>query len=371
MKIAALDTYALNIPYDFGAPPKGFGGEDWNTLSIVMVRLQDDDGRIGWGEAFSYQCAEAVRSVIENMVKPQVVGQSIDDIRQFSQLLQQKLHLFGRYGITMFAISGVDIALWDLAAKRDNLSLAQFINKSGRRDDGGAVRLEAYASLFRYLDCDNVAAQCTNALSEGYTRVKLHEIGLEEMRAARTALGDIPMMLDVNCPWSEQQVQELTPALQELRPYWLEEPIFPPEDFDALARVGKSTGIAIAAGENACTDMEFKRMVDRRAVAYVQPSVTKAGGVSEFIQIADTVGAADGLRLMPHSPYFGPGFLATQQLTAALAPDSLIERFYAKPEASLYGDWIDVDVGFFRVPQGPGLGVEPDLDVIKDYKMTF
>lgn len=368
MKIVELDTFALNIPYDFGAPTKGFGGEDWNSLSIVMVRLKSDDGYTGWGEAFSYQCAEAVQSVIENMVKPLVIDQQIDDIMAFSRLLQQKLHLFGRYGITLFAISGVDIALWDIAAQQANLPLAAFLNKD--RDDKPAERLEAYASLFRYLDCENVAAQCTNALAEGYTRVKLHEVGLDEMRAARAALADTPMMLDVNCPWSEQQVQDLTPALRELKPYWLEEPVFPPEDFDALARVGQATGIAIAAGENACTNMEFKRMVKTQAVTYAQPSVTKVGGVSEFIQVADTV-KNSGLQLMPHSPYFGPGFLATQQLTAALAPDSLIERFYAKAEASLYGDWINVDAGYFRVPDGPGLGVTPDMDVVRDYQVKF
>lgn len=362
MKIVSFDTYPMRIPYDFGAPPKGFAGGDWNNLSIVAVRLEAADGNIGWGEAFSYNCADAVVSALENMLKPLVLGADIDvsNLTGFSQALQQKLHLFGRYGITMFAISGVDIALWDIAAKQAQLSLGKFINKQCTSS------LEAYASLFRYQDSQIVARQCQRAVREGYTRVKLHETGLDEMRAARTSLGAVPMMLDVNCPWSEQEIETLTPALCELNPFWLEEPVFPPEDFRALARVAKSTQIPLAAGENACTDFEFQKMVEHRAVTYCQPSVTKVGGVSEFIKVAATVRKA-GLQLMPHSPYFGPGFVATLQLCAALAPDSLVERFYAKPEATLYGDWINVAAGRFRVPDGPGLGVEPDLEVIREY----
>jgi len=362
VKIIALDTFALAIPYDFGAPTQGFGGEDWNSLSIVLIKLTTEDGQTGWGEAFSYNCVEAVRSVLTNMIAPLVVGATVSDVEAFNASIQRKLHLFGRYGITMFGISGVDIALWDLAARQAGVSLARFINADC------VDRVDGYASLFRYQNRDAVAAQADAAIQEGYHHVKLHEVGLDEMRAARDALGNAHMMLDVNCPWTEAEVHALLPALTELDPYWLEEPIFPPEDFAALARLSKATDIAIAAGENACTAVEFQRMIDARAVHYCQPSVTKLGGVSEFIKTARAA-AAGGLQLMPHSPYFGPGFLATLQLTAALAPDAMLERFYATGEASLYGSWTDAQQGIFRLPDGPGLGVEPDENVIREFSI--
>ena len=156
----------------------------------------------------------------------------------------------------------------------------------------------------------------------------------------------------------------------KLRPYdlhWLEEPIFPPEDFPAIARLRAGTGVAMAAGENNCTSFQFRDMLSVDAVDYAQPSVTKVGGVTEFLKVAHLADAA-GVTLMPHSPYFGPGFLATLHLTAARGqPGALVERYHMDLEASLYGELIDPANGAFAVPDGPGLGRDPDPDVIKTY----
>ena len=103
------------------------------------------------------------------------------------------------------------------------------------------------------------------------------------------------------------------------------------------------------------------------AVDYAQPSVTKVGGITEFLKVA-TLADAAGVTLMPHSPYFGPGFLATLQLAAARGqPGAMIERYHMDLEASLFGKLIDPVEGAFAVPQAPGLGCDPDPDVIKTY----
>ena len=150
--------------------------------------------------------------------------------------------------------------------------------------------------------------------------------------------------------------------------FWLEEPIFPPEDFRSLARLRQQSGVALAAGENACTAFQFAEMLRAGAVDYVQPSVTKVGGISEFLKVM-ALADADGIQVMPHSPYFGPGFLATLHLMAARsAPGSLIERFHIDLEASLYGDWIDPKDGAFHIPPGPGLGLDPDPKVLQTYR---
>jgi L-alanine-DL-glutamate epimerase-like enolase superfamily enzyme len=125
--------------------------------------------------------------------------------------------------------------------------------------------------------------------------------------------------------------------------------------------------IPLAAGENACTAFEFKQMIEAEAVTYVQPSVTKVGGITEFRKII-TLGELSGTTVMPHAPYFGPGLLATLHLLATMPDECLAETFYYKTlEASLYGDAIVAKDGNITVPTGPGLGLEPDLDVIKDY----
>ena len=159
----------------------------------------------------------------------------------------------------------------------------------------------------------------------------------------------------------------MTLKLRQYDLHWLEEPIFPPEDFTAIARLREGTGVPMAAGENNCTSFQFRDMFAAGAVDYAQPSVTKVGGVTEFLKVAHLADAA-GVTLMPHSPYFGPGFLATLHLLAAHGtPGGMIERYHMDLEASLYGELIKPEDGSFALPTGPGLGRDPDPDVVKTY----
>lgn len=361
MKIDNIQTIALSIPFDTGAKRDAFVGANWRHLDILLVKVETDTGLVGWGDAFCYNCLEPVRAVVEKMVAPQLIGRDAHNIAGRMHELQHSLHLFGRYGMSMFAVSAVDIALWDIAAKHAGAPLAQLL--------GGVCRdrIPAYASLFRYGDAQAVGARCALAAQEGYQYVKLHETGEAEVRIARETLGDgVPLMVDTNCPWTPEQARRNAMVLREYDLFWLEEPIFPPEDFAALAALSLDTGVPIAAGENACTAFEFKKMFDAQAVSYAQPSVTKVGGVTELMRVA-TLARAQGVSLMPHSPYFGPGFLATLQIAAALPEESLIERFHMTLEASLYGGLIDPVNGEFSLPDGAGLGAEPDPHVIVEY----
>ena len=364
MKIARLDAVPLRIPFSTGATATRSGGQNWKTLEIVLVRAETDDGIVGWGEAFSYSCIAPVVAAVETMVAPLIVGREINDIATIMRTLQYNLHLFGRYGITMFALSGLDMALWDIAAKRLDMPLGKFI-------DGGARTgtLEGYASLYNYGDPAMVATKCREALDQGYRVIKLHETTEPAVAAARDAIGaDIPLTVDTNCPWTPEEARAMALRFKPHDLLWLEEPIFPPEDFSALAALQKDVGIALAAGENACTAYQFAAMLATEAVTYVQPSVTKVGGITEFLKVADLV-AAKGVKLMPHSPYLGPGFLATLHLIAALPDSGYVERLFIDVEASLYGDLIDPVAGRFRVPEAAGIGPDPDPDVIRDYRV--
>jgi D-galactarolactone cycloisomerase len=174
--------------------------------------------------------------------------------------------------------------------------------------------------------------------------------------------------VDTNCPWTPAEALRHALAFKPYGIHWLEEPIFPPEDFASLARLREQAGIPLAAGENACTAFDFQKMFAAGAVSYAQPSVTKVGGISEFLRVA-ALASAQGVEVMPHAPYFGPGFPATLQLCAALPAGALFERLYVDLEASLYGDLINAVDGSFRVPAGPGLGMDPDPDVIESYRI--
>ena len=151
---------------------------------------------------------------------------------------------------------------------------------------------------------------------------------------------------------------------------FLEEPVWPPEDFATLAEVRSKGGLNIAAGENACTVHQFRQMMTAGAVSYAQPSVIKVGGITEYLKVA-ALADQHGVRLAPHSPYFGPGLLATLQLLALRDDASFVEMFYMKRAASLWRGRVDVDAnGNVEVPDGPGLGYEPDREVMEQYRVS-
>jgi L-alanine-DL-glutamate epimerase-like enolase superfamily enzyme len=186
--------------------------------------------------------------------------------------------------------------------------------------------------------------------------------------AARKAVPrDVALLLDVNCEWSVEDAIAVGKRLKPLELGWFEEPVFPPEDGVGLRAVGEACGIPIAAGENCCFATQFAALFDAKAVQIAQPSVTKVGGITEFRRVAE-LAAKHKVRLSPHSPYFGPGALATLHLIAALAPQERFEYFYLTADAALYGCALAPKKGALAVPQGPGLGVDPDQDVIRRYR---
>ena len=360
MRIENVESFVVRLPFDTGDKAKEWRGR--RTLDYVLLRIDTDAGISGWGDAFGYGALRATKAAVDHMIAPALIGRDARDIAGISYTLQQSNHIWGRYGVTMFAISGVDIALWDIAGKAAGMPLHQLLG--GKAHDS----LPAYASLMKCPDPETVAGRTAAAVAEGYRYVKLHETTVPAVRAAREAAGAyIAIMIDTNCPWSPQEAAAMAAKFRPFDPHWLEEPIFPPEDFAALAQLQARSGIPIAAGENACTAFEFKRMFDARAVTYAQPSVTKVGGISEFRKIVALAETA-AVTVVPHSPYFGPGFLATLQLLAAMPRPSMVERFYCTPEARLVGDWTEARNGAFRVPDGPGLGCDPDPDALRDYR---
>ena len=143
-------------------------------------------------------------------------------------------------------------------------------------------------------------------------------------------------------------------SCRDAAPMFLEEPVWPPEDFATLAEVRTKGGLDVAAGENACTAHQFREMMKAGAVSHAQPSVIKVGGITEYLKV---VALADefGIRLAPHSPYFGPGFLATLQLMSLRDDATFVEVFYMKRAACLWRGRIDVDAnGDIEVPAGTG-----------------
>jgi L-alanine-DL-glutamate epimerase-like enolase superfamily enzyme len=358
-RVTKIEPIVLKIPFSDGSSGTGLMPRRWTHFDMILIRVETDSGILGWGESFAYFCASTVQACVRDMVAPLVIGQEIGDIAALNREVQHKLHLQGRYGIVIFALSGIDIALWDIAAKAKGRSLAAHLG--GRRRDS----VPAYASLVRYGDAALVTKFASQAVGEGFKDVKLHEIRLETIKAGRKAVGpDVRLTTDVNCNWPLEEAERMLPEMKRLDLFWVEEPVFPPDHAPTLQALARF-GVSISTGENASTSVPFEETV--QAVTYPQPSVTKVGGVTEFLKVCDLAKAA-GKTPMPHSPYFGPGYWATLQLAAHRPEVGLFEYYYVRPEAYV-GNIPLPRNGSIVIPDAPGIGFEPDMAVLDKYRL--
>ena len=364
MKITAVETWWTCIPFDMGARPAVMGGLNWQTMNSVWLRVVTDQGLEGWGEAFGHGAAATTMATLEAQLAPAILGQDARDIAGLRARLGKAFHTFGRNGPHVFALSALDIALWDIAGKAAGMPLWRLLG-------GQPVEtMPAYASLLRYGEAGLAAANCERAMAQGYRDIKLHEITLPEIAAARTAIGpEARLMVDTNCPWTVWQAVEMARQMDDLDLTWLEEPVWPPGDHEGLAHVRAQGGQPIAAGENAAGLHDFRAAFEAGALDVAQPSVIKIGGPSAMIEIA-ALAKAFGVRVVPHNAYFGAGYLASLHCNAALAPGAPFERLFLDLEASPYHDLVTATNGRATVPDGPGLGRDPDMAVLKRYQVA-
>ncbi len=338
MKITRIETIVLNLPMQIERATPMLGGRARTSIDMLLVRVETDAGLTGWGEAFGHRIFHATRAAIDTLVGPMFVG------RDPSQILASPL--------------------WDIAGKAAGVPLYRLLGGSPRAD------LPAYASLLRYGAADAVAHYTAQALGRGYRRVKIHEITLPEITAAREAAGPgVPLMVDTNCPWTVAEAIAMARRLAPLDIHWLEEPVWPPENLGGLAEVRTRGGLDTAAGENYGTAWEFRRAFEAGAITYAQPSVTKIGGVTEMRRVM-ALAETFGVQVVPHSAYFGPGLLASIHCIAAMGTESLVERFYCDFADNPLGDAIHPKLGRINIPQGPGLGIDPDPRLLAKLRTT-
>lgn len=359
MKITAVTTFVVRMPLLIAGDAPMIGGQARTAMETLLVRVDTDAGISGWGEGFGHRVWPATRIVLERMIAPLCIGRDPTAIAALMLDLARAVHGAGRNGPAVYALSAIDIALWDIAGKIANRPLYQLLGGSPRAD------LPAYASLLRYGKAAAMEPRIAEALARGYQLIKIHEIEPGIIRAARRAIGDnIPLMVDCNCPWTVARALAACRELRELNLEWIEEPVWPPEDHAGLARVRAGGGIAVAGGENVGSANEFHRLFERGALDVAQPSVTKIGGVTELNKVF-ALAEAHGVRVVPHSAYFGPGLLASIHASAAQAQEIWIERFYCDFNENPFDDVINPVHGRIAIPQGPGLGADPDPLLLK------
>ena len=361
MKITGVGAVPLAIPLAPSTPESSWAA---GIGKQILVRVTTDSDLIGWGECFAYGAPLAVCNVVDDALAPLVVGQDPTEIERLTQVMHRALMIWGRRGLAMCAVSGVELALWDLAGKSQRVPVHRLLGGLSQ------PRVRAYASLLRYDTASDVGRMCRAMVGQGYTAIKLHQVDVESVAAAREAVGDgVDLMLDTNCPWPVEEAIRIGRLLERYDLRWLEEPVWPPEDYAGLARVRRALRIPIASGENDATMFGARELIAAGGADIVPPSVTKVGGLGEMRKIA-VLAAAANVTFQPHSFYFGPGLAATVHLCAATPGVAYIEMPPGSLQAPLLTEPIRCDRGFVHPSQAPGLGADPDLEVVRRFPLS-
>ena len=366
MKIASVRAFAYRSPI---ATPviASFGA--MRDRPMVLVCVEDQDGAVGWGEIwcnFPSVGAEYRARMVEKVLAPLVEGRDADPAQIFSMLLERTAVLAiqaGEPGPIAQSIAGVDIALWDLAARRAGVPLWRMLG-------GVDPSVPVYASG---LNPDRPEQLALERQAEGHTAFKLKVgFGLERdmgnLRALRDTLGAKAMlMVDANQAWSPEEAARCAPRLDAFGLRWLEEPMRADMPWPVWQGLARSIGTPLAAGENVAGAEAFAAAIGSGALGVVQPDIGKWGGFSGCLPVAQRVAAA-GLTYCPHWLGGGIGLVASAHLLAAVPGGVLEIDSNTNPLRSLTcGPVGSVSSGRIRLTELPGLGVEADQAALQEF----
>ena len=285
------------------------------SLVNVIVRVRDSDGLEGVGEAWwgihdanrPSQTGSPIIAVVNDVLAPKLDGRDPDAIERLWFELMDWGYRYADQGIFLMGLSGVDLALWDLKGKRLATSVAALLG--GPVSDG----IPGYASFPRYANAERLVAETIRAVEAGFTAVKLHEIDPEMTAVLRREFGDaVKIMVDVNGHFDPLEAIEVGRRLGELDVTWFEEPVRPMRDHAAIARVGAAVECDLAAGENEYSLADFDRLLATDAIAYLQPEITKIGGLTAARRVG-TLAELYNVALCPHNFRLGPALYASVQ----------------------------------------------------------
>jgi D-galactarolactone cycloisomerase len=339
---------------------------------MVLVEVEDSHGARGWGEVwcnFPNIGAEHRARLIDGVLAPLLTARSFASPSEaFAHLTRATAVLAiqsAEPGPFAQAIAGLDIALWDLAARRAGQPLWRFLDASAQ------PRIGVYASG---LNPDSPEKLAAARQREGYAAFKLKvgfgaERDTANLRALRETLGDAArLMVDANQAWSPDEAMAMLPRLEPFSPDWLEEPLRADRPWSDWLRLRSHTAIPLAAGENLAGEAAFASALAEGALGVVQPDIAKWGGFTGCVPVARGI-RATGARFCPHYLGGGIGLLASAHLLAAVGGDGLLE-IDANPNplrALLCAPLDAIGNGKAELSDQPGLGMEPDVALLEQF----
>ena len=345
-----VDHYSIPLPVTLSDSTHG----EITHFELVTVRLRDRDGAEGLGYTYTVGAGgAAVRSLVERDLTPLLIGEEAERIERLWKRMWWGVHYVGRGGLAVLAIAAVDIALWDLKARRQATPLWRLLGGHDPAVPAYAGGIDLQFSLERLL------AQTQANLDAGFRAIKM-KVGrphlsedVARVKAMREFLGaDFPLMADANMGWRVDQAIRASRALAEFDLVWLEEPTIP-DDVAGHARIAREAPLPIATGENFRTLYQFQQMIAAGGVDFPEPDVANCGGITVWLKIAH-LAEANNLPVTTH----GVHDLQVHLLAAIPNASYLevhgfgLERFMAEP--------LVIQDGVAIAPERPGHGVVLD-----------
>ena len=366
--VSELRTTAVRVPL---RETTSFSTRAVRHRDYLLVELRDADGASGWGYCYVGTSGGTwLKAAVDGLVAPLLAGREADDVEGNWDAVYRELLLLGRRGALLRALSAVDVAAWDLRARRAGQPLWRLLG-------GSPEPLHAYASGGYYRDGDpveNVAAEVARHRARGFRDYKMKVGGLPleqdvaRVAAAREALApDARLALDANNAWDT--VDGALAAAEAFAPHgiwWLEEP-FLPDEVAAHAELARRAPMPIATGEIEATHWAFDELIRQGAAQILQTDAGVCGGITEWLRIARAASAA-GLELAPH-------WHANLHAQVGAAVDNLLTIEYFALDEDVYNfealvtEPLRVEDGHVQLPTAPGLGFELDAEAVARYRL--
>ena len=361
LKIRCVDTKQYRLPLSYPMSDATHGVH--TDFELLVVKLESKCGLVAYGYTYTIgRGGAAIRTLIERDLKPILLEVDAYRIEQIWERMWWCMHYVGRGGLVSFAMSAVDIALWDLRGLLEGKPLWKLLG-------GFTGETRAYAGgIDLQLGPDELVEQTRCNLQKGFRAIKI-KVGrdklredVERVRAVRECIGpDMPLMVDANMRWTVERAIRAAQKFHDFDVYWLEEPTIP-DDYKGMARIAAEGGLPIAAGENLHTIYEFRHTIEMGKVAFPEPDVSNIGGITNWMRVAK-LAYAHNLQVTSHGVHeLHIHLLAAIPNASFLEVHSFgLERFIMNPPQLIDGIMV--------APDAPGHGVQFDWDLLADYEI--
>lgn len=373
MKITEVKAFPVGVPLD---EPLRWGAMEVNVKGGIIVRVKTDEGIEGIGEAgFSAEYFPTVGPIINHQLGPMLIGRDPLDIASIWQDMLNATHMWGRRGIETYAISGIDIALWDLLGKASNQPVYRLLGAS-------KSKVKAYYAP-SLKPTEEIVEESIAAVEQGFCAMKLRNgpslsKGVDMVARVREAVGpEIDIMVDANMAFDRRQALTLAKELEQLGVLWLEEPILSrslTQYIDDHSWLSDRVSLKLAGGESLLTRYEYLDLLRKRTFDVLQPDCTSVGGISECKRVAD-MASSWNLLCVPHiacSSGTGVALAAGLHMILSCENAPMIEfDAYGGPGwDGLLEQPLTATGGYVHAREVPGLGIEFGDGALEKYTLT-